>query len=135
MVAIQVYFFLLSTKQSTNKQIIGIIFQYWDDRKDNRHLDNIVICKCCLQRFMIISFYHFSASWKIFQWEEEWFNDINEHWIFGVFGVRTHLILIRYCARATDSALPVIVMVRSILPPDSRSSQFEIRIMAPLSCL
>ena len=59
----------------------------------------------------------------------------NEHYIFGVFVFKTHLILIRYCARATDSALPVIVMVRSILLPDSRSSQFEIRIMAPLSCL
>ena len=44
-------------------------------------------------------------------------------------------MLIRYCASATDSGLPVIVIVRSIFPPDSRSSQLEIRIMAPLSCL
>ena len=47
----------------------------------------------------------------------------------------TYLMLIRYCASATDSGLPVIVIVRSIFPPDSRSSQLEIRIMAPLSCL
>ena len=54
-------------------------------------------------------------------------------WVCLVF--KTHLMLIRYCARATDSALPVMVIVRSMLPPDSRSSQFEMRIMAPLSCL
>ena len=47
----------------------------------------------------------------------------------------SYLILIRYCASATDSALPEMVMVRSMFPPDSRSSQFEIRIMAPLNCL
>ena len=35
----------------------------------------------------------------------------------------SYLILIRYCASATDSALPEMVMVRSMLPPDSRSSQ------------
>lgn len=42
----------------------------------------------------------------------------------------THLMLMRYCANATESGLPVIVMVRSVLPP-SRSSQFDIRIIAP----
>lgn len=42
----------------------------------------------------------------------------------------THLILIRYWASATASGLPLMVMVRSVFPP-SRSSQFEIRIMAP----
>ena len=59
----------------------------------------------------------------------------------------THLMLIRYCARATDSAFPVMVMVRSMLPPieprppppvedaASRSSQLEMRIIAPLSWL
>ena len=41
----------------------------------------------------------------------------------------------RYCARATDSQLPLIVIVRSRLAGASRSSQFEIRIMAPLICL
>jgi hypothetical protein len=46
----------------------------------------------------------------------------------------SYLILIRYCARATASGFPVIVMVLSVAPP-SRSSQFEIRIMAPLICL
>lgn len=39
----------------------------------------------------------------------------------------------RYCASATDSAVPVMVMVRSELL--SRSSQLEMRIMAPLICL
>lgn len=39
----------------------------------------------------------------------------------------------RYWARATDSAVPVMVMVRSELL--SRSSQFDMRIMAPLNCL
>lgn len=43
-------------------------------------------------------------------------------------------MLIRYCASATASGLPVIVMVLSVLPP-SRSSQFEMRIIAPLICL
>jgi hypothetical protein len=46
----------------------------------------------------------------------------------------SYLMLIRYCARATASGLPVIVMVLSVLPP-SRSSQFEMRIIAPLICL
>ncbi len=56
-------------------------------------------------------------------------------------------MLIRYCARATDSGFPVMVMVLSRLtgmppppppmPPPSelRSSQLEMRIIAPLSCL
>ena len=49
-------------------------------------------------------------------------------------------MFIRYCASATDSAFPVIVMVRSIfvlfpLTFGSRSSQFDMRIIAPLSCL
>lgn len=39
-------------------------------------------------------------------------------------------MLIKYWARATASGFPLMVMVRSVLPP-SRSSQFEIRIMAP----
>lgn len=42
----------------------------------------------------------------------------------------THLMLIKYWASATASGFPLIVIVRSVLPP-SRSSQFEIRIMAP----
>ena len=52
----------------------------------------------------------------------------------------SYLMFIRYCASATDSAFPVIVMVRSIfvlfpLTFGSRSSQFDMRIIAPLSCL
>ena len=63
----------------------------------------------------------------------------------------SYLMLIRYWAKATDSALPVMVMVLSRFPPppppapppatelplmaDSRSSQLDIRIIAPLSCL
>jgi hypothetical protein len=47
----------------------------------------------------------------------------------------THLMLMRYCARATASGLPVMVMVRSELAPSPRSSQFDMRIMAPLICL
>lgn len=43
---------------------------------------------------------------------------------------QTYLIFIRYCASATESGLPLIVMVRSVFPP-SRSSQFEMRIIAP----
>lgn len=39
-------------------------------------------------------------------------------------------MLIKYWASATASGLPLMVIVRSVLPP-SRSSQFEIRIMAP----
>ena len=42
-------------------------------------------------------------------------------------------MLMRYWASATDSPEPVMVMVRSVLL--SRSSQFEMRIMAPLICL
>lgn len=42
----------------------------------------------------------------------------------------THLMLIKYWANATESGLPLIVIVRSVLPP-SRSSQFEMRIIAP----
>ena len=54
--------------------------------------------------------------------------------------VISYLMFIRYCASATDSAFPVIVMVRSIfvlfpLTFGSRSSQFDMRIIAPLSCL
>ena len=45
----------------------------------------------------------------------------------------TDLVLIRYCASATDSVAPVMVIVRSVLL--SRSSQLEIRIIAPLICL
>lgn len=39
-------------------------------------------------------------------------------------------MLIKYWASATASGFPLMVIVRSVLPP-SRSSQFEIRIMAP----
>lgn len=42
----------------------------------------------------------------------------------------TYLIFIKYCANATESGLPLIVIVRSVLPP-SRSSQFDMRIIAP----
>lgn len=42
----------------------------------------------------------------------------------------THLMLMRYCANATASGFPVMVMVRSVAPP-SLSSQLLILIMAP----
>jgi len=45
------------------------------------------------------------------------------------------LMLIRYWAKATDSQLPLIVMVRSRFAGASRSSQLDIRIIAPLICL
>lgn len=45
----------------------------------------------------------------------------------------TNLILMRYWASATASGFPVMVIVRSVLPL-SRSSQFEIRIIAPEIC-
>jgi len=45
------------------------------------------------------------------------------------------LMLMRYWARATDSLFPVILMVLSRLAGASLSSQLEIRIMAPESCL
>merc|ERR1712055_635221 len=45
------------------------------------------------------------------------------------------LILMRYCASATDSLFPVILMVLSKLAGASLSSQLEIRIIAPDSCL
>ena len=56
------------------------------------------------------------------------------------YSLKAYLMLIRYCASATDSAFPVIVIVRSMfmLPPptlESRSSQFDMRIIAPLNCL
>lgn len=47
-----------------------------------------------------------------------------------IFKCRTHLMLIKYWANATASGLPLIVIVLSVFPP-SRSSQFEMRIMAP----
>ena len=47
----------------------------------------------------------------------------------------TDLMLMRYWARATLSALPVMVMVLSRLAGASRSSQLEMRIIAPDSCL
>lgn len=47
--------------------------------------------------------------------------------------ISTHLMLMRYCANATESGLPEIVMVLSELPL-SRSSQFEMRIIAPEIC-
>lgn len=43
-------------------------------------------------------------------------------------------MLMRYCANATASGLPDIVMVRSVTPL-SLSSQLDIRIMAPDICL
>ena len=52
-----------------------------------------------------------------------------------VLSHHAYLMLIRYCARATDSAFPVMVMVLSRLAGASRSSQLEILIMAPESCL
>jgi len=45
------------------------------------------------------------------------------------------LMLMRYWARATDSQLPLIVMVRSRFAGASLSSQLDIRIIAPLICL
>ena len=56
-------------------------------------------------------------------------------WLVQSSHTTTYLMLIRYWARATDSAFPVMVMVRSRLAGASRSSQLEIRIMAPESCL
>ena len=44
-------------------------------------------------------------------------------------------MLMRYWARATDSLFPVMLIVRSRLAGASRSSQLEIRIIAPDSCL
>jgi len=44
------------------------------------------------------------------------------------------LILMRYWARATDSQLPLMVMVLSRLAGASLSSQLEMRIIAPLIC-
>ena len=49
--------------------------------------------------------------------------------------VMSYLMLMRYWARATLSAFPVMVMVLSRLAGASLSSQLEIRIMAPESCL
>jgi len=45
------------------------------------------------------------------------------------------LMFIKYWARATDSLFPVILIVRSKFAGASRSSQLEIRIIAPESCL
>ena len=47
----------------------------------------------------------------------------------------SYLMLMRYWARATLSALPVMVMVLSRLAGASLSSQLEILIIAPDSCL
>ena len=44
-------------------------------------------------------------------------------------------MLMRYCARATLSVLPVMVMVLSRFAGASLSSQLEILIIAPDSCL
>ena len=44
-------------------------------------------------------------------------------------------MLIKYWANATDSVFPVMLIVLSRLAGASRSSQFEIRIIAPESCL
>ena len=55
--------------------------------------------------------------------------------IFLLFTIPTDLMLMRYWARATDSQLPLMVIVRSRLAGASLSSQFEIRIIAPLICL
>lgn len=46
----------------------------------------------------------------------------------------TNLMLMRYCAKATASGLPEMVIVRSVTPL-SRSSQFDMRIIAPEICL
>jgi len=45
------------------------------------------------------------------------------------------LMLMRYWASATDSQLPLIVIVRSRFAGASLSSQLDIRIIAPLICL
>lgn len=62
-------------------------------------------------------------------------------WIIHATSVRhpeltatTHLMLMRYCAKATASGFPEMVIVRSD-DPLSRSSQFDMRIMAPEICL
>ena len=47
----------------------------------------------------------------------------------------SYLIFIKYCARATDSLFPVILIVRSRFAGASLSSQLEFRIIAPESCL
>ena len=52
-----------------------------------------------------------------------------------VWGAGSYLMLMRYCAKATLSAFPLIVMVLSRLAGASLSSQFEILIIAPESCL
>ena len=44
-------------------------------------------------------------------------------------------MLMRYCARATDSLFPVMVIIRSKFAGASRSSELEILIMAPDNCL
>ena len=49
--------------------------------------------------------------------------------------VNTYLMLMRYWAKATLSALPLMVMVLSRLAGASLSSQLEILIIAPLICL
>lgn len=75
-----------------------------------------------------------SAHWRF--WVQKMWVDFplkSSRFFFAKF--LAYLMLIRYCARATDSALPEMVIVRSIFPPDSRSSQLEIRIIAPLNCL
>lgn len=47
---------------------------------------------------------------------------------------KTYLMFIRYWANATASGFPDIVIVRSVTPL-SRSSQFDMRIIAPEICL
>ena len=49
--------------------------------------------------------------------------------------ISAYLMLIKYWASATDSVFPVMLIVLSRLAGASRSSQFEIRIIAPESCL
>lgn len=50
--------------------------------------------------------------------------------IYAPLSPCTHLMLMRYCANATASGFPVMVIVRSVAPP-SLSSQLLILIMAP----
>ena len=64
--------------------------------------------------------------------------DALDHASFTRFRCRlraSYLMFIKYWASATDSLFPVMLMVRSRLAGASRSSQFEIRIIAPESCL
>ena len=54
----------------------------------------------------------------------------------AVAAAATHLVLMRYCASATWSPVPLMVMTRSWWVESSVvSSNFEMVIMAPVICL